>query len=76
MHSERSPASLFEDGEISCGLRRDDHSKGVFLARNREILRVVGGDLQENASIRATFIVLSGGVEEAWAETETGGHLL
>src|SRR5882672_12807119 len=72
MHAQCASAAFGQHVEIAAGLRRLDHPKAGLLTGYREILVVIGGDLQEYAAVRTAFISLSGGMQEARAEFSTG----
>src|SRR5260370_22186017 len=74
MDAQGATAALGENGKVAAGLRCFHHAKCVLLSRDRQILGIVAGDLQEDAAVGAAFIRLSGGVQEARTETENGGH--
>ncbi len=70
--AKRAPAALGEHLEIAARLRRLDNAEGVFLARHRQILGVVAGDLQEHTAVRAALIGLPGRMQKARAKAEAG----
>src|SRR5580658_3055495 len=72
MHAQRTPATLGEHAEIASRLRCLDHAKAGLLARHRQILRVVGGDLQEHAAVRTAFIGLTRRMQETRTEFRAG----
>src|SRR6185437_10670669 len=58
------------------GLRRFYDSEGVLLSGHRKIVRIIAGNLQEHAGVRAAFVSLSGGMKETRAKAQAGCHLL
>src|SRR5579862_2309103 len=73
MHAQGSAPAVGEHVEVAARLRRLDHAERIFGARHRQIGRIAAGDLQEDATVRATLVGLSGRVQETWAEAEAGG---
>src|SRR5271170_1390159 len=69
---QSAPAALGKDPEIAARLRLLDDAKGIGLARHRQILGIVTGDLQEDAAVRSALICLSRRMLEARAEADTG----
>src|ERR1019366_9149467 len=63
-----------ENWEAAGSLCRLHHSESVLLPGNRQVLRIVAGDLQEYAAVGAAFVSLSGGVQKARPEAEAGRH--
>src|SRR6266581_7333922 len=76
MNAQGSSIAFRQNVEVASSLRGFDDSESVFLSGDWQILRVVAGDLQEYAAVRAAFVGLSGGVQEAGAEAETGRDAL
>src|SRR5882672_11472964 len=74
MGTQGTAAAFGKNGKIAAGLPRLHDSKRVLLSRNRQVLGVVAGNLQENAAIRAAFIGLSRRMQEARAKAENCGH--
>src|SRR5205814_2201915 len=70
MDAERAAASLGEDRKIPARLRGLDDAERVFLPGHGHILRVITGNLQEDAAVGATLVPLAGGVQEPRAEAE------
>src|SRR5947209_6734434 len=58
MYPQRAAATFGQHVEIAARLRRLDDAETGFLAGHREILGVVGGDLQEYAAVGAALIGL------------------
>src|SRR5438094_416204 len=69
-------AAVGKDLKIAARLRYLHYPEGVLLARNRQIVRIVTGDLQKYAAVRTTFVCLSGGMEKTRTEAEASGDLL
>src|ERR1022692_565991 len=76
MDAEGPPPAVRQHLEIAARLGGLHRAERVRLARDREIVGIVAGDLQEHAAVRPALVGLSGGVQEARSEAETGGHLL
>src|ERR1700733_9618664 len=76
MDAQHPPAALGEDAEIAACLCRLDHPEGIFLPRHRQILRVRTGDLQDHTAVRPALVDLTGRMQEARAEAETGRDFL
>ena len=73
----QSPAAArLQHRQVPSGLGVNHHAKTQLLPRNRYIDGVTRGDLQENAGVGTALVVLPGGVEEARAEAQAGGHAL
>src|SRR5260370_14582689 len=73
-HTQRAAAAFGKDREIAAGLCRFHDAEGVPLTWDLQILGVIASDLEKNAAVGAAFVGLSGGLQEAWAETENGVH--
>ena len=76
MDAQRAPAALGQHLEVAARLGRLDDAEGVLLARHRQVVRVVAGDLQEDAAVRPALVGLAGRVQEARPEAEAGGDAL
>jgi hypothetical protein len=76
MNAQRSSIAFRQNVEVASGLRGFDDSESVLLFRDRQVLRVFASDLEEDAAVRAAFVGLSSGVQEAGAEAETGRDAL
>src|ERR1700758_3848068 len=74
MDTQGSAIALGQDLEIAAGLGGFYNTKRILLAGHREIGLVVAGDLEEDSGVGAAFVRLAGGMQEAWAESETRGH--
>src|ERR1700758_2074500 len=72
MHAQCPATTFCEHLEISTSLRRFDNSERIFLARHRQVLGIVTGDLQKDPRIRPAFVSLPRGVQEARTEAEAG----
>ena len=70
MHAQCAAATFCEHLEISTSLRRFDNSERIFLARYRQVLGIITGDLQKDPRIRPAFVSLPRGVQEARTEAE------
>src|SRR5258708_2546581 len=76
MHTQSAALALRQHLKIAARLRRFDHAKGVLLPRDRQIYRIIAGNLQKNAGVWAALIGLPGGVEKAWSKAQAGSHTL
>src|SRR5262249_12979572 len=76
MHPQCATFALGEYLEIPASLRCFDGSKGIFLVRNRQIHRIVAGDLQKHAAVRTAFIGLPGRMQEARTKAQAGSYTL
>src|ERR1700676_710630 len=65
MHPQRPPAALGQHVEIAAGLPRLDDAEARLLAGHGKIYRVIGGNLQEYAAVRAALVGLSGECRES-----------
>ena len=72
MHPQRAPAAFGQHVEIAARLRRLDDTERRLLAGHRQILRVIGGDLQEHAAVGPALVGLSGRMQEARSELGAG----
>src|ERR1700722_10072638 len=72
MHSQRAASALDQYLEVSACLRGFDHSERVLLSRYLEIHRIIARDLEEDSRIRAAFVGLTGGVQEARTKSQAG----
>src|SRR5450432_4463456 len=72
MDTQSTAATVGQYLEISPGLGGFYDSESVFLVGHTQIGGVIAGDLQEDSGIWAAFVSLSGGVQEARAESQTG----
>src|SRR5260221_11418877 len=75
MHAQRTAAALGQHVEIATGLRGLDHAESSLLTGYREILRVIGGDLQKYAVVWTALISLSGGIQKTWTKFGTSGDM-
>src|SRR6266850_2549115 len=71
MHAQRPAPALLEDAEVTERLSGLHHTERIPLSRYREVVRVVTGDLDEHAGIRAALVRLPGRVQVARAEADT-----
>src|SRR5713226_4645552 len=74
MHTQRAAAAFCKNRKIAAGLCRLHNAKGVLLTWDGQILGVIASDLQKDAAIGTALVGLSGGVQEARAETENGSY--
>ena len=74
VNAQGTASSGLEHGEIAGGLGIDDCAKGEPLIWDWQIDGVIGGDLEEDAGVGSTFVVLAGGVEEARAKAQASGY--
>src|SRR6266550_4755260 len=72
MSAKRAPAALDEDLEVPARLCCLHHTEAVTPARDLQVERVVAGDLEEHAAVRTALVGLSGRVQEAGTEADTG----
>src|SRR5580704_14560801 len=72
MNAQRATAALHQSIEVTGGLRRLHHAKAVGMTRHVEIARIVAGDLQEDAGIRAALVSLSCRVLETRSKAKAG----
>src|SRR5262245_31372254 len=70
--AEGAAAALGEHGEVASGLGGLDDAEREVPSGDGEVGRVVGGDLQEDAAVRAALVGLAGRVQEARAEADAG----
>ncbi len=70
VHPQQPPASFRQDLNVSACLCRLHDSERIALSRNRQICRIFAGELEKDPAVRAAFIGLAGGMEEAGTETE------
>ena len=66
MRPQRAPAAFCEHLKVAARLRFLDNSEGIRVARHRQILGIVTGDLQKDAAVRSALIGLPRRVLEAW----------
>src|SRR6478736_8140109 len=76
MYTQHPPSAFGQHLEIAARLRRLDDAEGVFLVRHREIGRIVAGDLEEHAGVRAALVGLPRRMQEPWPEAQAGGDAL
>ena len=65
--ADRAAPAFRQRLEVAQRLRLFQNAEAKFLARQRNILRVAGDELQEDAAVGAALVQLSGGVQEARA---------
>src|SRR5579864_1867266 len=76
MHSQRAPVAFRENLEVTASLRGFDDAECEFLPGHWKVDLVVTGHLQEYTRVRTAFVGLSGGMQEARPESETGSDAL
>src|SRR5580765_2357439 len=76
MDTQSSPFTVSQHLEIPTRLRRFDNPESIFLFGHSQVIRVIAGDLQKDTGVRAAFVGLPGGVQEAWPKSQTGCHAL
>jgi hypothetical protein len=67
---QRPTAPSLERGEIAERLRGDEGAERLVPAGNRQVLRRLGGDLEEDSRVRPALVKLAGRVQEPRAESE------
>ena len=72
VNAQRTTVAFHQHREITAGLRGLDDPKAVGMTGHVDVGRVVAGDLQEHAGIRAAFVGLPGRMLEARSEAEAG----
>src|SRR6478672_12366511 len=72
MHPQRTAAALGQHVEITARLGSLDHAESGPLTGYRQILGVIGGDLQKYPAVRAALIGLAGGMQKTRTEFGTG----
>jgi hypothetical protein len=72
MDTQDATTMFGQNCKIGARLRCLDNTKGVFLARHRQIDRIVAGDLKKHTSIRAAFVDLAGRMKKPRTKTEAG----
>ena len=72
MHAQHAPTAFDQHVEIAARLRRLDNAEAVVMAGHRG-RRLVAGDLQEHAGVRAALIGLAGECRNLGAKAEAGG---
>src|SRR5438093_1379719 len=76
VHADRAAVALSQAEEVAECLCRLEHPERVGLAGDRQILRIVGRDLNEDSRVRPTLVQLPGGMEKARTIAERRRHLL
>jgi hypothetical protein len=66
-----APGKTFE---VTLGLSVFEYAEAIGCGGDREVVCVVGSDLQEDATIGSTFVQLPRGVEEAWSVAQGCRH--
>src|SRR5882724_5564817 len=70
VHAQSAAPAFGENVEIAAGLGRLDDAERIFLAGHGEIGSVIAGNLQKDTAVRAAFVGLSRGMQEARSEAE------
>ena len=76
MNAQGPATAVGQNLEISTGLGCFHDAESVFLVGHWQIGGIIAGDLQEDAGVRAAFVGLSGGMQEARAKAEASGGVL
>src|SRR5437763_14181586 len=72
MDSQSPSLALHKHVEVATRLCCLNHTKARRVARNRQIVADVGGDLQEYTAVRAALISLAGRVQKTRTEPDAG----
>ena len=72
MEPECSPFPLDEYVEVTLGLGVRQHAERIVLAGDRQRIRVVAGELQEDAAVGPALVQLPGRVQEARSVAAAG----
>jgi hypothetical protein len=72
VNAQRTTVAFHEHREVTAGLCGLDDPKAIGMVGYVDVGRVIAGDLQEHAGIRATFVGLTGRMLEARSEAEAG----
>ena len=75
MKPQRAAAAFRQHIEVATRLCRFDDAEAGLLAGDVQIGGVVRRDLQKHTVVRPAFIGLSGGMEEARAESDAGSNV-
>src|SRR5581483_9655026 len=76
MHTEHPAMPVSQDLEVASRLGCLHHSKSVLLLGDGQIVRLLTGDLQEYAGVRAALVGLPSTVQESRAKPQDRCHLL
>src|SRR5215468_8146240 len=76
MDSQGSAPAFRQNLKVSTRLCCFHDAERVLLAGNGQVVRVLASQLQKHSCVRASLVRLSGRVQEAWPEAETGRHML
>ena len=71
MNPQRATAALEQNIEVAARPALH-HSETSAMARNRQIVAIVGCDLKKDAAVRPTLVSLAGRMQKSRAEFETG----
>src|SRR5215469_1173326 len=70
MHTQRAPATFRKNREIPACLRGLNHTERVFLFGHGKVIGVLACNLQEDATVRPTFVSLSCRVQEPGTKSQ------
>src|ERR1700692_629942 len=76
VHTQSAALAVGKNLKISPRLCRLHHPESVLLSGNLQVLRIVAGNVQENAAVGSAFVGLSRRMQKAWTKTETRCHAL
>src|ERR1041384_8504516 len=74
MYAQGATAPFRQYGKITACLRRLDDAEGILLSGHGEVSRIITGEVQEHAAVRAAFVSLSGRMQKTRAETQASSH--
>jgi hypothetical protein len=72
MHAHGAATPVDQRLEVTSGLRSVDDAKRVRLSRHGEVMRFIGGDLEEHPGIGTALVCLSGRVQLPRAKPDAG----
>ena len=70
MNAQRATAALEQDIEVAACLGILHHSETRAMARNGQIVAIVGRDLKKDAAVRPALVSLAGRMQKSRAEFE------
>ena len=70
VNPQQATATLGQNRQVTPRLGRGDNAEAGLPAGNGTVMRRVGGDLQEDAAVRAALVGLAGGMQEARAKAD------
>src|SRR5215469_13734342 len=76
MHPQCSTTPFSEHLEVSACLSGFHDTERIFLAGNREVVRVVAGDLQKDSAVRAALISLPRRIQKPRTEPKASRDML